>query len=61
MACYADKEWVSEKPFLVGDSKTFTPGKPMPKPPSVIVSYRVYPGFMPRPMSLKTLLRTIMR
>ena len=39
MACYADKDWVSEKPFLVGDSKTFTPGKPMPKKPPVIITY----------------------
>ena len=31
MACQMEKAWVSEKPFLVGDSNVFTEGKPMPK------------------------------
>jgi hypothetical protein len=31
LTCYAEKTWVSEKPFLVGGSTVFTKGKPMPK------------------------------
>ena len=30
LACYRDRLWVSEKPFLVGESSAVTPGKPMP-------------------------------
>ena len=29
-ACLTDWTWVSEKPFLVGKSQSFTPGKPLP-------------------------------
>ena len=29
-ACLTDWTWVSEKPFLVGESQSFTPGKPLP-------------------------------
>ena len=31
MACQRDWTWVSEQPFLVGQSKVFTEGKPLPK------------------------------
>jgi len=30
VACLREKQWVSEAPFLVGDSTAVTPGKPMP-------------------------------
>lgn len=30
LACYKDRLWVSENPFLVGESSAVTPGKPMP-------------------------------
>jgi len=32
MACHRDKQLVSEKPFLVGESTAFDENKPMPKP-----------------------------
>ena len=31
LACLKDLTWVSEQPFLIGDSNTFTEGKPMPR------------------------------
>ena len=31
LACLKDRTWVNEAPFLIGDSKTVTEGKPMPK------------------------------
>ena len=33
LACQRDNTWVSEQPFLVGDSTTFTEGRPLPRDP----------------------------
>ena len=33
MACLAEQRLVSEKPFLVGESKAYDESKPMPRPP----------------------------